>query len=74
MNHKIEFHGLSPFDLPASQRSEAYRGSDAVTLEFWIADPDSSDQITVRIAVLNNQALRLADAIKKAATDNSEAS
>ena len=68
MNHKIEFHGLDPFDLPVSHRSRAYPGTDAVTLAFLILDPRTNQPITVRIAVPNSQALELAGQIATAST------
>ena len=62
----VEFHGPGPFDLPVSQESYAESQGDAVTIGFRVL-VDPSRVAAVRIAVLNNQALKLAREIVEAA-------
>ncbi len=63
---RLIFEGPGPFDLPTAQGSYAESQGDAVTIGFRV-QTDPSRAATVRIAVLNNQALQLAHQIANAA-------
>ena len=63
---RVEFVGDGPFDLPVAQAVSAQSHGDSVALSFRIL-VNPSEAATVRIAMTNNRARALADAILKAA-------
>ncbi len=63
---RVEFHGPGPFDLPVAQQVSADSVANTVVLSFRVL-ARSSELEVVRIAVLANQAHKLAAQIARAA-------